>query len=226
MLRFDVLARNPNPFQFLNPAPTAESNQTQQRLNPRWKGETGDTGPIEGRPPGPIWAHQGFNEPRFAPKIAVEATQEGAKTNTVYNPQVGSEFNSGFNPTTPIPLQFHPGLPIQGPNAVWTFNGTVPPKLVIGRYAEPILFRHHNKLPFDVTQHGGLARHTIRTATTARRTTASPGLSSSPASSTTTTGPSSSRDSGPSTPRPPIPGRRRRTTTAAPSGSRGTGARP
>ena len=162
MPRFDVLARNPNPFTFLNPSPTAQSNQTQQLLNPALEGVVaGDTGPIEGRPPGPIWAHQGFDV--FPPRIAVEVTQEGAKTNTVYNPQVASQFNSGIDPTASIPLKFHPGLPTQGVNAVWTFNGTIPPKLVIGRYAEPILFRHHNKLPFDVRQNGGFGRHTIST---------------------------------------------------------------
>ena len=47
--------------------------------------------------------------------------------------------------------------------AVWTFNGTIPPKLVKGRYGEPILFRHHNRLPADVTQNGGFGRHTIST---------------------------------------------------------------
>jgi len=162
MPRFDVLARNPNPSTFLNPSPMAQSNQTQQVLNTALEGVVaGDTGPIEGRPPGPIWAHQGFND--FPPKIAIEVTQEGAKTNTVYNPQVASNFNSGIDPTAPIPLKFHPGLPTQNLNSVWTFNGTIPPKLVIGRYAEPILTRHHNKLPFDVRQNGGFGRHTIST---------------------------------------------------------------
>src|SRR5690349_21198521 len=46
---------------------------------------------------------------------------------------------------------------------MWTFNGTVPPKLVLGRYGEPILFRHHNQLPADVTQNNGFGRHTIST---------------------------------------------------------------
>jgi manganese oxidase len=164
MPRFDVLARNPSPSTFFSPGPQAESNQTQQPLNPALEGVgPGDTGPIEGRPPGPIWAHQGFTDPRFAPEIAVEASQEGARTNTVYNPQVDSRFNSGIDPTVPIPLKFHPGLPTQGPLAVWTFNGTIPPKLVLGRYGESILFRHHNNLPFDVTQNGGFGRHTIST---------------------------------------------------------------
>jgi FtsP/CotA-like multicopper oxidase with cupredoxin domain len=46
---------------------------------------------------------------------------------------------------------------------VWTFNGTIPPKLVQGRYGEPILFRHHNNLNPDVSQNGGFGRHTITT---------------------------------------------------------------
>jgi manganese oxidase len=160
MPRFDVLPRNA--VSTLNPAPTAQANTTQQTLNTALEGVVaGDTGPIEGRPSGPIWAHQRFGQ--FPPQVAIEVTQEGAKTNTVYNPQVAPQFNSGINPANPIPLKFHPGLPTQGPLAVWTFNGTIPPKLAIARYGEPILTRHHNKLPFDVTQNGGFGRHTIST---------------------------------------------------------------
>jgi FtsP/CotA-like multicopper oxidase with cupredoxin domain len=160
MPRFDVLAREP--LAVLTPAPTAQANLTQQPLNPALEGVVpGDTGPIEGRPGGPIWAHQGFNT--HPPRVAIRASQEGAKTNTVYNPQVAPQFNSGINPATPIPLKFHPGLPTQNPNSVWTFNGTIPPKLVIGRYGEPLLFRHQNKLPFDVRQNNGFGRHTIST---------------------------------------------------------------
>jgi len=162
MYRFDVLPRNQNPFQFLKPAPTAEANTKQQLLDPRLEGvKSGDTGPIEGRPPGPIWAHQDFNTLR--PKIAVQVTQEGAKTNMTYNPGVPSYLNSGINPATPIPVKFHPQWPTQDPLKVWTFNGTIPPKLLIGRYGEPILFRHYNKLPYDIKQNGGFGRHTIST---------------------------------------------------------------
>src|ERR671929_2258150 len=61
MLRFDILPRNP--VSSLSPAPTAEANTTQQPLNPGLEGyKPGDTGPIEGRPPGSIWAHQGFDQ--------------------------------------------------------------------------------------------------------------------------------------------------------------------
>jgi len=161
MPRFDVLPRNPEPG-FLNPAPTAQANTTQQLLNPALEGvRPGDTGPIEGRPPGPIWAHQGFNV--FPPKIAVKVTQEGAKVNTVYNPGVPSSLNSGINAAAPFPPRFHPNLPDQDSLKLWTFNGTLPPKLLVGRYVEPILFRHHNRLPADVRQNGGFGRHTIST---------------------------------------------------------------
>src|SRR5712672_2760174 len=71
MPRFDLLARNP--VSSLTPAPQAQANQTQQPV-PAVLG--GGTGPIEGRPPGPIWAHQRFNV--FPPQVAMEASQAGA----------------------------------------------------------------------------------------------------------------------------------------------------
>jgi FtsP/CotA-like multicopper oxidase with cupredoxin domain len=157
MPRFDVLVRHPEPG-FLDPAPMAQSNQTQQPV-PAVLG--GGTGPIEGRPPGPIWAHQGFA--RFPPKVSVDVTQEGAKINTVYDPGVPASLNSGIIAATPFHPRFHPGLPDQGPLALWTFNGTLPPKLVIGRYGEPILFREHNKLPADPRQNGGFGLNSIST---------------------------------------------------------------
>jgi manganese oxidase len=156
MPRFDVLPRNP--VSVLNPQPTALSNQTQQPVNALLGG---GQGPIEGRPPGAIWAHQRFDD--FPPVIAIEATQAGAATNFVYRPVCSSSLNSGIDPTQPMPLRFHPGMPSQNPSAVWTFNGTIPPKLVQARYGEPLLFRHHNELPFDVRGNGGFGRHTIST---------------------------------------------------------------
>src|SRR5438093_1470554 len=164
MPRFDVLARNPvtgtadNLVSCLGPAPTAEANQTMKPVDPALGG---GFGPIEGRPPGPIWAHQRFNQ--FLPQIAVEAWQSPATTNRTYNPQVSSSLNSGIDPTHGIPLRFHPGMPIQNPNNVWTVNGTIPPKLVMGKYGQPLIFRHHNNLPVDVRQNAGFGRHTIST---------------------------------------------------------------
>src|SRR5690349_17541487 len=160
MPRFDVFQRNP--VATLNPAPQAQANQTQQPLDPALVGgQTGLTGPIEGRPPGAIWAHQRFTQ--NPPVIGIDASTSPATTNTTYNPQVPSSLNSGINPATPIPLKFHPSMPTQQPNSVWTFNGTIPPKLMLRRYGEPILFRHHNRLPADVTQNNGFGRNTLST---------------------------------------------------------------
>ncbi len=156
MPRFDVLTRKP--VSSLVPAPTAEANTTQQPVDPALGG---GFGPIEGRPPGPIWAHQDFT--RFPPKVAYDVTMEGAKVNNSYNPGVPASLNSGINPANPVRPTFHPGLPDQGPLAAWTFNGTFPPKLVLGRYAEPILFREHNKLPVDPKANGGFGLHSIST---------------------------------------------------------------
>jgi FtsP/CotA-like multicopper oxidase with cupredoxin domain len=160
MPRFDVLPRNP--VSSLTPAPMAQSNQTQQAVDPNLvNGQTGLTGPIEGRPPGPIWAHQAFAT--MPPKVAIEVTTKGATANTVYNPQVASTLNSGINASTSFPATFHPSFPTQEANSFWTFNGTMPPKLVMARYGEPILLRHHNGLPTDVTQNNGFGRHTLST---------------------------------------------------------------
>jgi FtsP/CotA-like multicopper oxidase with cupredoxin domain len=154
--RFDVLPRNS--ISSLSPAPQALSNQTQRPV-PAALG--GGNGPIEGRPPGDIWAHQQFTQ--LPPQVAVEVSQLGATLNTVYNPAVASNMNSGIDPTQTVHPTFHPSLPDQGPAALWTFNGTLPPKLIQVRYGEPILFRHHNNLPADVTQNGGFGRHTLST---------------------------------------------------------------
>jgi manganese oxidase len=115
MPRFDVLPRRP--LASLTPARTAQANTTLQAVDPL---SGGGQGPIEGRPPGPIWAHQRSSQ--FPPQVAVEATQEGAKTNIVFNPGVPASLNPGIDQTHPLPLKFRPSLPPQSPLAVWTFN--------------------------------------------------------------------------------------------------------
>jgi manganese oxidase len=157
MPRLDLLKSKPTTE--LSPFPTEQANTTPQLLNTTLEGvKPGDTGPIEGRPPGPIWAHQGFNE--FPTKSAFEVSELGAATNFLYNPGVSSSLNSGIDPTQPFPLKFHPQLPTQNPLSLWTFEGTYPPKLVQIRYGEPIMFRVHNKLPYKITDNAGFGRHT------------------------------------------------------------------
>src|SRR5882672_5969273 len=156
MPRVDVLPRKP--VSSLKPYPQAQANQTWMPVDPLLGG---GYGPIEGRPPGTVWAHQRWDE--FPPAACVEATTAPATTNNRYNPQVASSLNSGIDPAQGMPVRFHPNMPNQNPSSVWTFNGTIPPKLVQVRYGEPILFRHHNGLPADVRQNGGFGRHTLST---------------------------------------------------------------
>src|SRR5690242_18154371 len=116
MPRFDVIHRGTNPLGGdLTPVPLAQVDETNRiNVDPALGG---GTGPAEGRPPGPIWAHQQFAQ--FPPRISIEMSQAQAQTNTVYNPAVDPQFNSGIDPTQPFPLVFHPQLPVQEPNSVW-----------------------------------------------------------------------------------------------------------
>src|SRR3954470_11957216 len=167
MPRFDVLPRKAMSSLDYCP-PTKEANTIDKyNIDPALvEGQTGLTGPAEGRPGGPMWAHQMWD--RCAPQVAVEVTQQGNKgPNTTYNPSVSQSQTSLMGiapgPSSSLDLRFHPGMPIQDENSVWTFNGSIPPKLLVGRYGEAILMRHHNRLPVDVTQNNGFGRHTIST---------------------------------------------------------------
>jgi manganese oxidase len=179
LYRFDILpqyfvpgsqaAQNPVPSipQFpvsLSPTPTAEANTTKQPLNPVLVGgTTGLTGPIEGRPPGPIWAHQQFS--KFAPQVEIPVAVATAVPNPIYSPGVASKYNSGINDDDTVPAAFNPNFPAQTNNSMWTYNATFPPKLNIARYGHPQLFRLYNVLPANITQNGvnGFGRNTITT---------------------------------------------------------------
>ncbi len=160
MPRFDVLQRKPmSSLDYCSP--TKEANPELQQVDPDLGG---GWGPVEGRPPGPMWAHQRWDQ--FPPQVAVEVSQMGNQgPNTAYNPGISSYGQKllDINPSSALPLQFHPGMPVQDENSVWTFNGTIPPKLLIGRYGEPILFRHHNRLPCDKGLNNGFGIHTLST---------------------------------------------------------------
>ena len=149
---------------------------------------TSYTGVIEGRPPGISFAHQRWAE--FPPQVYFQTAQGGSRTNNgvrdneqshnysmgefgpavagqeghtgLYNNTVGGLFEGGT--TSGIPIKFHPRMPVQDPKSLWTWgDGTLPPKLLRVRYGEPLLLRHYNALPIDVTANSGFGEHTITT---------------------------------------------------------------
>src|SRR5262245_2681942 len=106
-------------------------------------------GPMEGRPPGEIFAHQRWNE--FFPKVGyVFSLSQLAAGQTLFGANNGS-------------------APDLAPNANWTYaaghapfdspSGPLPPPLIKGRYGEPIITRIYNNLPTDRTQNGGFGRN-------------------------------------------------------------------
>jgi len=165
------------------PKPRKFSNTTMR--NP-WEREIEDylgrnlrRPPAEGRPPGEGWSHQRWEE--FTPKVYFQTATNGARTNGGFRDEkqrhgytygefcpTGLYYNTGGAPglegtTNGIAPKFHPNMPLQEPNTLWTFDGTFPPKLLQSRYGEPVLMRHYNTLPVDVSANRGFGLHTITT---------------------------------------------------------------
>lgn len=98
-------------------------------------------GPIEGRPPGEIFAHQRWDE--FFPKVGYVMSWGQVADNT----------------------KFHPNFPAQQPNSVWAWGagrfvrGKMPPPLIKMRYGEPAIFRAYNNTPVDRAQNNGFGRN-------------------------------------------------------------------
>ena len=138
-----------------------------------------DSPPAEGRPPGLGWSHQRWDE--FTPKRYFQTAQGGARINGglrdklqrhkyrygefgrggLYHYTSGSKESKGTTKGTEV--RFHPNMPVQDPNALWTFDGTFPPKLLSARYGKSILMRHYNTLPIDVSANRGFGLHTLTT---------------------------------------------------------------
>ncbi|GAB3663395.1 hypothetical protein GCM10028813_43210 [Ramlibacter alkalitolerans] len=128
--------------------------------------------PAEGRPPGEGWAHQRWNE--FYPQSYFKTVQAGARVNSglrdgkqLHQWKYG-EFGPGglyYSATgnAGTKVQIHPAMPVQNHNSVWTFDGTLPPKLLMARYGQPMLMRHYNALPIDPQANNGFGLHTIST---------------------------------------------------------------
>jgi len=165
----------PKPTKYAN---TEDENPWEDVIE-NYIGRDLDDPPAEGRPPGIGWSHQRWDE--FKPKIYFQTAQTGARTNGGFRDKKQKhkykkgEFGPGglYHNTTGVPAQdgttrgidirFHPNMPIQDPAALWTFDGTLPPKLLNVRYGEPVLMRHYNALPVDVAENRGFGVHTITT---------------------------------------------------------------
>lgn len=165
------------------PIPTKFAND--KNMNP-WQpeiesyiGRLLDDPPAEGRPPGLGWSHQRWDE--FTPEVYFQTATTGARMNGglrdrkqrhkyrrgefgrrgLYHNTAGAP---GFAGTTRgIEVRFHPNMPVQDPDALWTFDGTFPPKLLNVRYGKPTLMRHYNALPIDVAANRGFGVHTLTT---------------------------------------------------------------
>ena len=169
------------------PAPTRLANDIDS--NP-WRaaiegflGRSLDSPPAEGRPPGEIWSHQRWDE--FPPEVYFTTATAEAKDNRGIRDDLqlhgysAGEFAPGglyhntvgrpadvpqYNGTTEgIEVRFHPNLPIQEPETLWTFDGTFPPKLLMVRYSEVTLMRHYNMVPIDPAANMGFGLHTLTT---------------------------------------------------------------
>ncbi len=169
----------PFPKQFSN---TEDQNPWKEQIE-AFLGRSLDSPPAEGRPPGKGWSHQRWNE--FFPQVFFKTAQAGARVNGGFrdNKQMHRYGAGEFGPgglyhktyespvsgtviegtTKGIGIQFHPLMPIQDHNSLWTFDGTLPPKLLMARYGEAILMRHYNALPIDPAANRGFGLHTITT---------------------------------------------------------------
>lgn len=101
-----------------------------------------DAGPMEGRPPGEVFAHQRWSE--FFPKVGYVNSIGSCDSNATY---------------------FHHDLAQQNPNAVWTYGtgqkalGSMPPMLFKLRYGEPVTNRVYNNMPVSRADNGGFGRN-------------------------------------------------------------------
>ena len=127
---------------------------------------------IEGRPPGIWFSHQRWNE--FRPQEYVQTAMAAARVNGGLRDSMQrhgyrtGEFGPGGlyhhgGTMKGVEVRLHPLMPVQQGNSVWTFDGSLPPKLLTARYGKPVLFRHHNALPIDEAANGGFGHHTLST---------------------------------------------------------------
>jgi FtsP/CotA-like multicopper oxidase with cupredoxin domain len=167
----------------LNSAPSRKSDETSP--NP-WDAKIRTcvglsdqtTTTADGRPSGEWFAHQRWDD--FPMQVYFQSAMSGSRVNgglrdkhQLHDYKTG-EFapgglyyldadGDGEPGSKGAEIKMHPNLPVQNSNSVWTFDGTLPPKLLMARYGESILFRHYNALPIDIAANNGFGTHTIST---------------------------------------------------------------
>ena len=166
----------------IHPFPTRLSDQTNSVSLPNaWEVKVKSCVPLsavtptfyDGRPGGEEFAHQRWAD--FFPQTYFQSATTGARVNGgARDSYQMHHYNKGeFGPgglyypaggtSAGTAVRIHPKLPVQNVNSVWTFDGTLPPKLLMARYGEPVLFRHYNALPIDVAANNGFGKNTITT---------------------------------------------------------------
>jgi FtsP/CotA-like multicopper oxidase with cupredoxin domain len=109
--------------------------------NNAFKNPLTNRGPIEGRPPGEIFAHQRWDE---------------------YFPKAGYVMSLANMSDT---CRFHPRMEKQDDNKVWCYGeganarGDMPPFLIKARYGEPVITRIYNNLPKERKDNKGFGRN-------------------------------------------------------------------
>jgi FtsP/CotA-like multicopper oxidase with cupredoxin domain len=117
------------------------TDYTANPADPLYRNPVTGRGPCEGRPPGPVFVHQRWDE--FHPKVGYVMSLAQVEANS----------------------RFHPSFPAQNPDSVWCYGtgksarGRTPPPLFKCRYGEPILTRIYNNLPTNREQNGGFGRN-------------------------------------------------------------------
>ena len=100
----------------------------------------------------------------FGPALMNQEGHTGLYHNTVGPDPVTGVIDHQFDGSTKgIAVKLRSIWPTQDPLALWTFDGTFPPKLLMARYGVPLLFRHYNALPIDIAANRGFGEHTITT---------------------------------------------------------------
>lgn len=131
--------------------------------------------PADARPADSAWSSPGRDSAsvRCATAVCGARTNLGARDARQRHGYALGEFapgglwhntagRAGFEGTTRgFEARFHPALPLQDPRALWTFDGTLPGKLLQTRVGAPLVLRVHDALPVDPAANFGFGAHSL-----------------------------------------------------------------